>query len=38
MTGYGIRTSPDENQLRMIPAGSLHRKVAASRLIPAKDA
>jgi hypothetical protein len=30
MTGYGIRTSPDENQLRIIPAGSLHRKVAAS--------
>ncbi|MGY4433040.1 hypothetical protein ACVWWO_005517 [Bradyrhizobium sp. F1.13.1] len=26
MTGRGIRTSPDENQLRIVPTTSLHRK------------
>jgi hypothetical protein len=30
MIGRGIRTSSDENQLRIMPAASLHRKVPAS--------
>jgi hypothetical protein len=30
MIGRGIRTSSDEDQLRIMPAASLHRKVPAS--------